>query len=499
MNLKNYVTILLTFFCFFTQGQNNKTEIIDTFIQECLEEFKEIPGLAITIVQGDNPIFTKAYGYSDVENKKLATTNSSYYIASVTKSYVGVLAAVLEDEGILDLNKPITEYAPIKYFEDKSVFEGITIKELLSHTSGIQNRFLTFQFASLGEYTRTSLNELLEKQTRSLNNNKVYSYDNLGYNILDIILYEEFNLNWKDLLEHKIFRPLQMNHTSAYRSVGEVNNWDLPKPYTSINDKRLPSLANTIKNDATFQAAGGMNVSIEDAQKWLIMNMNKGMFKGSQLFSKNVIEKTHKKITETNGINGIFTDVGYSLGFKEALFSDEKVIYHFGGFDGYFALQSFLPEHNIGVTVFCNESHFGDNVSNLIAAFAYDLLLGKITSIEDYKTQKVEVYNRINSIQESFAKDRASRAERPWGLTLKNEAYVGTYKNQILGTITIDYIENMFKVKMGNTEIVATPSSRGNAMRVEFKDTRGEDIIFKTEGEKVTELIFGGGISFFKQ
>ena len=113
-------------------AQVTTEKTIDSFVNQTMHRFKEIPSIAITIIKDDKPLFTKSYGYIDIEKGIKATNTSSYYIASVTKSFVGMLAAQLEHEGILYLNNPITDYAPIKNFKDKSLYEGVTINDLLA-------------------------------------------------------------------------------------------------------------------------------------------------------------------------------------------------------------------------------------------------------------------------------------------------------------------------------------------------------------------------------
>ena len=237
---------------------------------------RELPSLAITVVKKEAVIFNKTYGLADIEKEIKATSTTPYYIASTTKAFVGLLAAKLAEEGVLDLDKPISEYAPIKHFADHTLFNKVTINHLLAHTTGLRNDLLTWQFASGGNYTRKGLNQLLEEKTSSLHNGQSFRYENLGYNILDLILWEEFNINWKQALQTQIFDPLKMTHTSAYHSKLKQQGISYAQPYTAINDERLPTLANARKNDATFQAAGGMVSSLNDLEKWLILQLIQG-------------------------------------------------------------------------------------------------------------------------------------------------------------------------------------------------------------------------------
>ena len=115
----------------------------------------------------------------------------------------------------LILTLPLLPMNQLRALKTKLVFEGISLRELLSHSSGITNGYLVWRNAVSGQYEHQQLIEILENQTGSLDNNKAFKYDNLGYNIFALILQEEFGLNWKNLLKEKIFQPLEMERTSA--------------------------------------------------------------------------------------------------------------------------------------------------------------------------------------------------------------------------------------------------------------------------------------------
>ncbi|WP_299229039.1 serine hydrolase [uncultured Psychroserpens sp.] len=497
MKLKGILIALLLAITI-VQAQDEQIQAIDNFISKNFLEFKEIPSLSIAVIKDNKPFFIKSYGYSNFEDSIQATTQSSYYIASVTKSFVGLLAAQLEHDGLLDLDRPITEFAPIKNFKNNSLFQNITITDLLSHTSGIYNNYYTWQFASIGDYTKDDLIRILEDKTRSLENNKSYRYDNFGYNLLDLILSEEYGYYWKDLLEKKIFSPLKLSHTTAYLSKAKKENWDIAQPYTAINQDRLPRIASTRKNDQTFQAAGGMMMSIEDAQQWLLLHMNNGEINGKQIIPKTIIDKAQTSISAYERKGTIFNDTGYGLGWNNAKFETHKAIYHFGGFDGYFSHFSFLPEEKIGIVILVNENHFGDNIANLLASYTYNLLLGNINIDSDYSDHVNKVKDRVTSIQNGFAKDKEKRAKRQWTLMHDFKNYEGDYVNPYIGTLHIETYKNTLKANLGISTAIASPSTSDDSIRVEFRDSRGRDILFISNEEGTVAAVYEGNVFYRK-
>lgn len=125
---------------------------MDSLTTYALDQIKGIPSLSIAVVKGDEVVYMGAYGLAAVENNVKVTKTTPYYIASTTKSFTGTLAQILHDENLLDLDASITSYEPIKSFENNTRFEGIPLRELLSHTSGISNGYLVWRNAVSGEY-----------------------------------------------------------------------------------------------------------------------------------------------------------------------------------------------------------------------------------------------------------------------------------------------------------------------------------------------------------
>ena len=91
----------------------------DRFIQTTLEAIPTIPGLSVAVVKDGKAIYTKGFGYADKENGIVATANTSFYIASSTKSFTGLMAALLDEKGVIQLDDPVTAYLPAELFPEE--------------------------------------------------------------------------------------------------------------------------------------------------------------------------------------------------------------------------------------------------------------------------------------------------------------------------------------------------------------------------------------------
>ena len=97
------------------------------------------PGMSIAVVRDTQVIYAKGFGWADVEARRPVTPQTIFYIASTTKSFTGLAAAMLAEQGRLDLDAPLTRYLPTAKLQAPLNPDSITLRALLSHTHGIDN------------------------------------------------------------------------------------------------------------------------------------------------------------------------------------------------------------------------------------------------------------------------------------------------------------------------------------------------------------------------
>lgn len=480
--------IALTLLVFSTSIYAQEKELIDEFVKKIMAETKVVPGIGIAVISNGEPLLIQGYGFADRDLNISAKSNTPFYIASITKSFIGLLAAKMEEEGKIDLEAPLTSYKPFSEFEDKKLFQQFNLRQLLNHTHRLENKLLTHREAGTGQKSFEILKMLLEEKTTLREEGDDYEYSNLGYNIFGIMLKAEFGLDWRDELDRRIFEPVGMSRTSGYVSESVNNGWHMAWPHVA-NLSREASRSDLMKNDDMMQSAGGLICSPEDAGKWIQFFLAKGKLDKQRLFSKSLIEKSLKASVSFENEGRVFKNIGYGLGWNTAMLADQTINYHNGGFTGFFSHISVMMEHNLGVAVFANESYFGDNVSELIAAFAYDVMLGKVNDINAYDDRIEELNDFITAVHEKYNSHLEELADRKWLLELSKEEYAGVYFDKYGGEILVVYDKknDLFKVSYGQLRAVATPYKKENIMRVDFTG-QGLPFIFKIEDGAVTEL-----------
>jgi CubicO group peptidase (beta-lactamase class C family) len=499
--------MLVIIYCLSTgisSGQSDKSRVkdfaakYDAYIQRVTETIPEIPSIAVVVIMDDKPIFLKAYGYADRKAGIKADTNSLYYIASSTKPFTALVAAILDKEGTVKLNDPVTKHAKGLTFKIP-IPDKITIQHLLTHTSGLKNEPLTFRMAYSGDIETKDVNRLFGETTNYIDSNyDRYNYDNLGYNIYGILLQQSLGKKWQNLLEERIFKPLKLTHTTTSFSKVALNKWIIAQPYVYTPDKgevRSPLQ----KNDNNMHAAGGIMTSISDIGIWLNMNMNLGRVNGKQIFPPELIQKVQAGYTATQRESPPFVGAGeYGLGWQIGTYKKERVIYHHGGFTGYQCHVSFFPNKKIGIAVFVNEGVVGAMACHMIATYAYDWWLQVENMEASYTEQLKELANRFEAGKKSMQAGFNDRAKRSWQLTMPIESYTGKYYNSSFGPMEI-YVQNdALAVKLGYMTSVSTPFTEKESIRVELIPGSGKIVKFKKNTKDKIESVIWEGIEFKK-
>lgn len=464
----------------------------DRFIQSTLEAIPTIPGISVAVVKEGKAIYAKGFGYADKENGIEATANTSFYIASSTKSFTGLMAALLDKKGVIQLDEPITAYLSAELFPEQVNAQQIKVRDLLTHTMGMENGPVTMRLAFTGDHSHEKLKQLLQYCEPTEKGYGHFQYSNFGYNLYAVLLEEKTGKPWQQWMEELIFEPLGMGRTTAYISKARKEDWPLAAPYAGIpGDVERLYLE---KQDNTMQSAGGLITTADDMARWLAVNLQKGELDGKRVFPAALFETAHSRLAKTGSEFPPFTRDHYGLGWHIGKYEDYAQLHHFGGFAGFSAHVSFLPEEGLGVAVMINDAVAGTRVMNLLAAYAYDWWLQRPEAQKRGEKGLEEITGRLEKVGKAVAKDRAQRAERAWQLELPFDAYAGVYQNDALGTLKVASTADGLEVAIGNLYCAATPYTVTNSIRVELVPGSGEVILFDVEGGQAASFRYDDAV-----
>src|SRR4030095_12526603 len=128
------------------------------------------------------PLLAKGYGWANKENNVRADENTLFYIASNTKAFMGLVAAMMDSEKKILLDSSFKKYFTALHFKNE-ISNKVSYRHLLTHTSGLHNNALVFRLAFSGDIEKQSILGLLGDATKTIIEPGVFDYDNLGYNI----------------------------------------------------------------------------------------------------------------------------------------------------------------------------------------------------------------------------------------------------------------------------------------------------------------------------
>lgn len=255
-----------------SKGQDTDKKTLDSLIHQVVQKY-QLPSLALVVCKGDSAIYANAYGLKRKGASDSVTLNSKYYWASVSKVFTATAIMQLHEQHKLDLDDyVVTHYPEFKQIIKKGKYsaDSITIRHLLSHTSGLPKFNRTWLMTD--ERNQLSLEESLKKGKKAkvfFKPGSAYKYSNLGISVLGVVVERTSDLSYSDYIQQNIFQPLQLSESTF----DEINN---------LTDTSIAALHiwNKKKEDFVFKrdmvyskatiASGGLKMSPNDMSNWLI-------------------------------------------------------------------------------------------------------------------------------------------------------------------------------------------------------------------------------------
>jgi CubicO group peptidase (beta-lactamase class C family) len=184
---------------------------IERAIDEKRKEY-HIPGLSFVIVKDGQIIYMKGLGLKDLENNKAVTPDTLFAIGSSSKAFTAMAAAISADEGKLSLDDPPKKFLPYFHLRDQDADARITIRDLLSHRSGIDRTDLSMV---TGKLNREELIRVagMAKPTAKLG--EKFLYQNIMFTAAGEIVARAQNTTWDAFIEKRIFKPLGMKASNT--------------------------------------------------------------------------------------------------------------------------------------------------------------------------------------------------------------------------------------------------------------------------------------------
>ncbi|MBS1951582.1 MAG: Beta-lactamase class C-like and penicillin binding proteins (PBPs) superfamily / DUF3471 domain [Cytophagales bacterium] len=359
--MKKILILFLLFSGKLTLSQPLTSKQIDDLTTRSMKAFN-VPGIAVAVIKDGKVIHSKGYGVRSLNTQQKTDENTLFGIASNSKAFTAASLGILVDEGKINWDDKVRDYIPEFKLYSPFVTEEFTIRDLLTHRSGLglgAGDLMFFPDSSDFTLKDVIYNLRFLKSTSSFRSK--YDYDNNLYIIAGEVVARVSGKSWDEFVEQRIIQPLGMTKTAA--SFDRLNDQsNVIDGHAPVNGKVRVIARSTIK---VGHSAGGINSSIADLSKWVMLHLNHGKYGDNlskRLFSENVHEEmwspqTIIPVRNPGTYNTHFAS--YGLGFGISDVKGYKQISHTGGLEGMVTQITMIPELNLGIIVLTNQQEGG--------------------------------------------------------------------------------------------------------------------------------------------
>lgn len=400
----------------------------DKIVERGLESLNN-PGVAVAIVKDDEVIYSKGFGYRDVENKVPMTADSLLAIGSASKAFTTFAMGTLVDEGKMEWATPVREYIPWFRLYDPYATERMTPRDLVTHRSGLPRHdamWYNNYTASREEFVRRLA---YLKPTADLRER--FQYNNLMFLTAGYLIEVLTKKTWEDAVRARVLAPLEMKRTN-FSVLDSQKDSDYALPYREYKDKieKIP-----FRNITNMGPAGSLNSSVNEMSHWLLVHLNQGKFKGEQIINPQTVQDMHLAHMPTGGTPALaeITPADYGLGWFVDTYRGHRRVRHGGNIDGFSALVCMLPDDGVGIVALTNKS--GSPLPELLTRHAMDLLLESET--KDWIGQTVERIAKGKEMQKEAEEKKATRRKTGTVNAHKLIEYAGEYSHPGYGDVIV--------------------------------------------------------------
>ena len=306
-----------------------------------------IPGVAFAIVKDDKVVYSKGLGYKNFEKKTPITADTQLAIGSATKAFTGLSVLMSQDQGKLSIDDAPKKYIPYFKINDPKINRKIRVRDLLSHSSGLNRTDLGW---ITGKLNTEEIIRVAGDAKPIAGLGEKFLYQNVMFLAAGEIVASVQKKPWIKFVPERIFKPLGMNNsTMTIKQMKKARDYSFGYNYNFDTKKtrKLPT-----REIVAIAPAGSINSSANDMSNWLRFILNGGELNGKRLVSKAGFDewtKPQMKITP----NG---KVSYGFGWFVQEWKGKKVIQHGGNIDGFNSMVAAMPEEKLGFVMLTNVS-----------------------------------------------------------------------------------------------------------------------------------------------
>ncbi len=412
------------------------TDTLQADIDRAMAAFN-VPGMTVAVVHQGKTWFAGGKGPLETGSKEVVDADTLFQIASITKAFTAAGLALLVDAGKVAWDAPVIDYLPDFRMNDPWVTREFTVRDLLTHRSGLPLGAGDLLLVPETNTTRDEVVRAMRHLKPSSSFRSEFAYDNLLYIVAGEVIAAVSGQSYEDFIEQELLAPLGMEDcvVGLTRIPAGATR---ATPHLLVEDEWqvTSSLANEL-----MAPTGGVNCSANGMAQWMQFLLGEGKTAdGTQLISSEQMAELFKPVTLTQSREYVIENAGsfisaYALGWNASTFYGQPIYSHGGGLWGMTSYIALLPEQELGVFVSNNL------MSGAPLAVVYDTVDQFLADSSDSGKDWVAIVEAAHSKRTSDAETAVAeaQAERDSDSAprLALAEYAGTYRDAWYGDITI--------------------------------------------------------------
>lgn len=433
--MKKLLLSTITLASFSAFGQNISNQTIDQVTENSMKTFN-VPGISVAVIKDGAIVHSKGYGIKSIKTGEKLQSNTNFGIASNSKAFTAAALAILVDEEKINWDDKVIKYIPEFKMYNEYVTNEFTIRDLLTHRSGLglgAGDLMVWPDGS--DFTPKDIINNIQYLKPVSDFRSKYDYDNLLYIIAGVVVENVSGQSWTDFVTKRLIEPIGMTNSAA--------SWYLVKDKKNAIDPHVPvhgklEVIDRYKN-TTFDAAAGLYSNVDDLVKWLQFNLNKGKINGKQIISEKQMNEmispvTLQKVKTSEPYNSLFKT--YGLGWQLQDYNGKLEVSHTGVLEGIVTQTMWYPQLQLGIVILTNQQ-------SEVAFYSIS------NTIKDYylgnpEKDWVTFYNNLMNSRVGEADVITDEVWKTVESNLKNKAIkfdkkslIGSYKDNWFGDVEI--------------------------------------------------------------
>lgn len=327
-------------------AQNGAESRVQAYLEAEMKAQK-IPGVSVAVIKDGQIVLAKGYGYANVEHQIPVKPETIFQSGSMGKQFTATAVMLLMEDGKLALDDKITKYFP----DTPAAWSNMTIRHLLTHTSGMTDYPPDFDYRR--DYTEDDLYTRAKQIPLAFQPGENWSYSNLGYVMLGILIHKVSGKFYGDFLQERVFKPLGMSTTRIISEADIIPN--RASGYLLVNGELKNQ--NWVSPSLNTTADGALYMNVYDMAKW-----------DAALYAEKVLKRSSLEQMWTPVKLNDGQTRPYGFGWATGAFKAHRYVQHTGSWQGFKAMIVRYLDDKLTIVLFANQARA--NQSKLVEGVA---------------------------------------------------------------------------------------------------------------------------------